>query len=145
MITTPTSQVDGRKAFALTSAIVVLALVAGAIHLSLGAPIFILNALGYFALVAAYLVAAAVSHPLVVRFRWLPRVALLAYAAASIVAWLLIGGFYWLGYLTKGIELTLILLLIVDIYRVHGGVRGLLGQATDSMRWAVAKIRHQGT
>jgi len=145
VITTPTSQVDGRKAFALTSAIVVLALVAGAIHLSLGAPIFILNALGYFALVAAYLVAAAVSHPLVVRFRWLPRVALLAYAAASIVAWLLIGGFYWLGYLTKGIELTLILLLIVDIYRVHGGVRGLLGQATDSMRWAVAKIRHQGT
>jgi hypothetical protein len=125
----------------LTAAIVVLALVAGAIHLSLGAPIFVLNALGYFALVAAYLIAATVSHPLVVRFSWLPRVALLAYAAASIAAWLVMGGFYWLGYLTKAIELTLIVLLVVDMYRVYGGVRGLLAQVGDSVRWAIATIR----
>jgi hypothetical protein len=129
----------------LTAAIVVLALVAGAIHLSLGAPIFVLNALGYFALVAAYLIAATVSHPLVVRFSWLPRVALLAYAATSIVAWMVMGGFYWLGYLTKALELTLIVLLVVDIYRVHGGVRALLAQVGDSVRWAVATIRRQGT
>ena len=129
----------------LPATIAILGALAGAIHLSLGAPIFILNALGYFALVAAYLVAATVSHPLVARFSWLPRVALLGYAAASIGAWLLIGGFYWLGYLTKGIEFTLIVLLIVDIYRVHGGVRGLVDQATDSVRWAVARIRRQRT
>ena len=132
-------------AAALTAAIVVLAVVAGAIHLSLGGMLFTLNALGYLGLAAAYLVAAVISHPLVVRFKWLPRLALSGYAATSIVAWMVIGGFYWLGYLTKGIELTLIVLLIVDIYRVHGGVGGLLGQATDSMRWAVAKFRRQRT
>ena len=128
-------------ALALTVAIVVLALASGVIHLSLGAPIFILNALGYFALVVAYLVAATVSRPLVVRFRWAPRVALLAYAAASIVGWLLLGGFYWLGYLTKAIELTLMVLLIVDIYRVHGGLSELIREAVASVRWAVGTIR----
>jgi len=128
-------------AAALTTGIVALTLVTGAIHLSLGGMLFTLNALGYFALAAAYVVAAAVSHPLVGRFNWLPRVALIGYAAASIVAWLIMGGFYTLAYVTKGVEVALIALLIVDIYRVYGGVAGLIRHAVDSVRWTVAQIR----
>lgn len=141
MSSTPAQRTGRLRAVALTTGVIVLAVVAGAIHLSLGALIFTLNALGYFALAMAFLVAATVSRPLVVRFSWLPRVALLGYAAASIAAWLVVGGFYWLGYLTKGIEVALIVLLIVDIHRVHGGVKGLVSQAVDSVRWAVAWVR----
>ncbi|HJT64354.1 MAG TPA: hypothetical protein VJ839_06255 [Candidatus Limnocylindria bacterium] len=128
-------------AAALKVAIVLLAIIAGAIHLSLGGMLFTLNALGYFGLAAAYLVVAVISHPLVVRFSWLPRLALIGYAATSIVAWMVIGGFYWLGYLTKGLELTLILLVVVDIFRVYGGVRSLARAAVESGRWALTAIR----
>ena len=128
-------------AIALPAVIVILAVVAGAIHLSLGGMLFTLSAVGYFGLAAAYLVAAVASHSLVVRFSWLPRTALIGYAATSIVAWMVIGGFYWLGYLTKGIELTLIVLVLVDIYRVYGGMTNLVRQAVESVRWAVAAVR----
>ena len=127
----------------LTVAIVILAIMSGAIHLSLGGVLFTLNALGYFGLAAAYAAVAAISHPLFLRFGWLPRIALIGYAAVSIVAWLVLGGFYWLGYLTKGIELALIVLVVVDIYRVYGGPRGLSRQAADSLRWALAAIRER--
>jgi hypothetical protein len=133
----------GAMAVSLIAAIVILAVVAGGIHLSLGGMLFTLNAVGYFGLAAAYLIAAVVSHPLVVRFSWLPRIALIGYAATSIVAWMVIGGFYWLGYLTKGIELTLIVLVVVDLYRVYGGVRGLIGQAVESVGWAVGAVRRR--
>lgn len=129
------------RAAALTTSIVALTLVTGAIHLSLGGLMFTLNALGYFALAAAFVVGAAISHPLVVRFSWLPRVALIGYAAVSIGAWLLIGGRYELAYVTKGVEVALIVLLILDIYRVYGGVRGVVRQAVASVRWTVALIR----
>jgi hypothetical protein len=138
---TPVSQRDRLKRAVLLATIVVLASIAGVIHLSLGAPIFILNALGYFALAAAYIVVATVSHPLVARFSWLPRVALFGYAAASIVAWLVLGGFYWLGYLTKAIELALMVLVAVDIYLVYGGLQGLINQLRESLRWALAVVR----
>jgi hypothetical protein len=130
----------GVAAVALIAAIAILAVVAGGIHLSLGGMLFTLNAIGYFGLAAAYLIAAVVSHPLVVRFSWLPRIALIGYATTSIMAWMVIGGFYWLGYLTKGIELTLIVLVVVDVYRVYGGVRGLIAQAVESVRWAVGAV-----
>lgn len=125
----------------LTTAIVVLALASAYIHSTLGDLLFVLNAGGYVILTVAFVVGAVSRHPLVVRFSWLPRVALLGYATASIVAWLIMGGFYWLGYLTKAIELTLVVLLIVDIYRAHGGPRGLIDQAVTSVRDTVASIR----
>jgi hypothetical protein len=129
------------RAAALTTTIVALTLVTGAIHLSLGGMMFTLNALGYFALAAAFVVGAAISHPLVVRFSWVPRVALIAYAAGSIVAWLIMGGFYMLAYVTKAVEVALIALLVVDIYRVYGGPTGLVRQAIASIRWLIGLIR----
>jgi hypothetical protein len=141
MSATTAPRASRARAAALTSSIVALTLVTGAIHLSLGGVMFTLNALGYFALAAAFVVAAAVSHPLVARFSWVPRVALIAYAAASIVAWLVLGGFYMLAYVTKAVEVALIVLLIVDIYRVYGGFTGLVRQAVDSLRWLVSLVR----
>lgn len=129
------------RAGALTGSIVALALVSGAIHLSLGGMMFILNGLGYFALAAAFVVGAAVSHPLVVRFNWVPRVALMAWAAGSIGAWLIMGGFYMLAYVTKAVEAALIVFLIVDVYRVHGGPSGLVRQAVASIRWLIGLVR----
>lgn len=128
-------------AVALPASIAILGVLAGVIHLSLGGTLFTLNAIGYFALVTAYVIANVATHPLVIRFRWLPRLGLIGYAMTSIGAWLVIGGFYWLGYLTKAIELTLIILVIVDIYRVHGGFTGFIRDAVASVRWAVAAIR----
>jgi hypothetical protein len=129
------------RAAALTTSIVALTLVTGAIHLSLGGLMFTLNGLGYFALAAAFVVGAAISHPLVVRFSWLPRVALIGYALASIMAWVVMGGRYDLAYVTKGVEVALIALLILDIYRVYGGAAGLVRHAVASMRWTVGLIR----
>src|SRR5687767_4753648 len=119
MSATTAPRANRARAAALTASIVALTLVTGAIHLSLGGMMFTLNALGYFALTAAFVVGAAISHPLVVRFAWVPRVALIAYATASIVAWLVLGGYYMLAYVTKGVEVALIALLFVDIYRVY--------------------------
>lgn len=139
-MTSTVAPADRLKRALLIATITGLAVASGAIHLSLGAPIFILNGLGYLTLAAAYLVAATVSHPLVVRFSWLPRIALFGYAATSIVAWLVIGGFYWLGYLTKAIELALMALLVLDSHRVYGGLRGLVHHAAESLRWAYAAV-----
>lgn len=141
MSATTAPRASRARAATLTIGIAALAVVAGAIHWSLGGLMFTLNALGYFALAAAFLVGATVAHPLVVRFSWLPRVALICYAAFSIVAWMVLGGFYWLGYLTKALEVALMVLVIVDIYRVYGGPNGLVQQALGSLRWLISLIR----
>ncbi len=120
--------------------IAALAMVSGAIHLSLGAPIFILNAIGYFVLTALLLAVTFVDHPLAQRFAWAPRLALVGYVAASIVAWLVIGGRYDLGYLTKGIELALIGLLVADILHLYGSPMGLLRTVTGSLRGATPAV-----
>ncbi|MDE0071849.1 MAG: hypothetical protein OXO48_19210 [Caldilineaceae bacterium] len=92
-----------------------LALLTGLILLLLGIqgaiPIFILNGLGFIALVAAlYLV------PQLANFRTHIRWALAAYTAVTIIAYFVVNpqpldsGF---GLLTKAIELILLLLLLV--------------------------------
>lgn len=141
MSATTAPRASRARAAALSSSIVALTLVTGAIHLSLGGMMFTLNALGYFALAAAFVVVTAVSHPLVARFSWVPRVALIAYAAGSIVAWLVMGGFYMLAYVTKAVEVALIVLLVLDIYRVYGGLTGLVRQPVASVRWLVTLVR----
>jgi hypothetical protein len=124
----------------LVIVIAALAVVAGGIHLTLGAPMFILNAIGYFVLTAMLLAVTFVDHPLARRFAWAPRVALVGYAAASIGAWLLLGGRYDLAYLTKGIELAIIGLLVVDILRLYRSPMGLLRAVTESLRGATPAV-----
>lgn len=99
----------------LTGVILELTLATAFIHVTLGGTIFLLNAAGYLALGLAYLAAAAVPVPAVQRFGWLPRVGLAAFATVTIVAYLVIGPYFTLGWVTKGIELAIVLLVIADL------------------------------
>lgn len=92
-----------------------LTLATALIHLSLGGVLFTLNGVGYLGLAAAYLAAVLTPVPLVRRYSWLPRVGLAAYAAVTIVAYLVIGPYFTLGWITKGIELAIIGLVTVDL------------------------------
>ena len=53
--------------------------------------------------------------PAVRRFAWLPRVGLAAFASVTIVAYLVIGPYFTLGWLTKGVELAIVMLVIADL------------------------------
>jgi hypothetical protein len=109
---------------ALTAGILELTLATALIHASLGGTLFLLNAAGYLALALALVVAAAVPHPLVRRYSWLPRVGLAAYAAATIVGYVVMGPYFILGWVAKLIEVAIITLLVADLARIHGSVGG---------------------
>ena len=85
------------------------------IHLSLGGTLFTLNGLGYLALGAAYLASAVLPIPIVRRLRWVPRAGLGGYALITIGAYLVMGPYFALGWITKGIELAIIGLVAVDL------------------------------
>ena len=53
--------------------------------------------------------------PAIRRYGWLPRVGLAAFASVTIVAYLVIGPYFTLGWVTKGIELAIVLLVIADL------------------------------
>lgn len=99
----------------LTGVILELTLATAFIHLTLGGTLFLLNAAGYLALGAAYLLAATLPMPTIRRFGWLPRVGLAAFASVTIVAYLVIGPYFTLGWVTKGIEIAIVLLVIADL------------------------------
>jgi hypothetical protein len=117
----------------LTAAIVGLTLATAYIHFNLGGLLFTLNALGYAGLAAMIVVGAAAPMPIVEKFSWFPRVALLGYTATTIVGYLVIGPYFTLGFIAKGIEVALIALLIVDVFRVYGSPMGLVRSAVASL------------
>ena len=88
----------------LTAAIVGLTLTTAYIHASLGGLIFTLNALGYVGLAALFVIGAAAPIAIVERFSWFPRVALIGYAAMTIAAYLVMGPYFSLGWIAKGVE-----------------------------------------
>jgi hypothetical protein len=96
--------------------IILLTLVTAAIHFTLLFPnvMFILNALGYLTLLAAYFLPipwAKNNHNLV---RW----AFIGFTLVTILAWVAIGDKSWpagaLGYFTKLVEVVLVVLLFMD-------------------------------
>ncbi|HEX5578778.1 MAG TPA: hypothetical protein VFY43_03845 [Candidatus Limnocylindria bacterium] len=117
----------------LPTAIVTLTLTTSWIHMNLGGLLFTLNGLGYAGLSAAYAIAAAAPHPVIARFSWLPRIALAGYTTTTIVGYLIIGPYFALGFITKGIELTILVLLALDVVRVYGGGRSFIRTAVDSL------------
>jgi hypothetical protein len=119
--------------FVLTAAIVGLTLATGYIHFGLGGLLFTLNALGYAGLAGLIVVGAAAPMPIVKRFSWFPRVALIGYAAMTIAGYLVMGPYFTLGWIAKGIEVTLIALLVVDVIRVYGSPMGLVRSALESV------------
>jgi hypothetical protein len=100
----------------LRAAIVGLALATGYIHFTLGGLLFTLNAIGY----ATAAVAIAIPLALAVRFRWVVRLGLIAYALTTIVAWAIQGPYFTTAYIAKGIEVALIALVAIDFARMDG-------------------------
>ena len=92
--------------------IALLTLATALIHLQLAFPdpAFILNGLGYLALLAALYL----PHPRVARYRNLVRWVLIGYAALSIVLWIFLGARTIIGYIDKAIEVALIALLLLE-------------------------------
>ena len=131
--TTPGGRAGTALAVGLTIAIVDLTLITAYIHFTLGGTLFLLNALGYAALAAA-LALTALPHPFVRRFAWLPRVGLGAYTATTIVAYLVIGPYFTLGWVAKAIEVAILVLLAVDLIRLYGSPAGIVRAALRSLR-----------
>lgn len=117
----------------LTAAIVGLTLATGYIHFTLGGLLFLLNALGYAGLAALIVIGGAAPMPIVRRFSWFPRVALFGYALTTIVAWAIMGPYFSLAYIAKGIEVALLVLVTLDVVRVHGSPAGLVRDALASV------------
>ena len=92
--------------------IIVLTLATALIHLQLAFPdpAFILNGLGYLALLAALYL----PIPRVAPYRNLVRWALVGYAALSILLWVFLGARTPIGYIDKAIEVSLIALLLLE-------------------------------
>jgi hypothetical protein len=124
---------DTRPMPVIAAAIVVLTLSTAYIHLSLGGLLFSLNAVGYAALAAAWIAIATLSHPLVRRFDWMPRVGLAGYVALTIVAYLVIGPYFTLGWAAKAIEVAILILLAVDLRIGFGTPAGLIRAALSSV------------
>lgn len=96
----------------LRSGIVLLTLGTAFIHLQLNFPdpVFILNGLGYLALLAAlYLPVPPLS-----RYENVVRWVMVGYAAVTILLWVLIGSRNGLAYADKAIEVALIALLLIE-------------------------------
>jgi hypothetical protein len=121
----------------IRAAIVGLVLATGYIHLTLGGLLFTLNALGYFTAAVAMVVPLA----LAVRFRWFVRVGLIGYAATAIVAWAIMGPYFQLAYIAKGIEVALIALLVIDFARMDGNPVNVVKRELAALSGFVARTR----
>ena len=125
---------SGRTAGAMLTAVIVALTGATAyIHLGLGGMLFTLNGLGYIGLAVLYVIGALAPTAMIQKFSWFPRIALMGYAAMTIVGYLVIGPYFTLGWIAKGIEVTLIILVGVDILRVYGSPKAFVRQALDSV------------
>jgi hypothetical protein len=98
--------------------VIVLTVGTALIHIYLGLqgfPLFILNGLGYLALLAAL----TLPIPRISEYRNLTRWVLVGYAALTIFLWILVGTRNAIGYIDKLIELALISLLLIEARRAH--------------------------
>ena len=109
---------------AVRSLVVGLTLATAAIHASLGGLMFLASAIGYAILAVAMIVPGPIG-----RVRWLVRLALVGFTAATIGGWVLFGARFPLAYLDKAIEVALIGVVALEIWRLDGGPIGLIRQA----------------
>jgi hypothetical protein len=105
-------------------AIVGLTLATAWIHASLGGVLFTLNAVGYTALAVAMVLPGRIGG-----HRWLVRLALLGFTVATIGGWLAFGARFTLAYADKAIEIALVVLVALEIWRIDGGLRRVAGRA----------------
>jgi len=103
----PTYVRFGNVVFTIATALIHLTL-----NFAMGAfdIMFTLNGIGYLALLAALFL----DLPLARDNRQLVRYAMIAFALISIIAWIFIGDkTWWVGWVTKAIEVSLIVLLFM--------------------------------
>ena len=114
----------------LVAAIVGLTLATGYIHFWVGGTLLVLNAAGYFTL-AALVVGATFLYR-----RALPLLllALAGYAAVTIVGWLIMGPYFEVAYLAKGIEVALIASIGAHLWITRP-------ELSDSLRWGRSIVR----
>jgi hypothetical protein len=118
----------------LTAAIVGLTAATAYIHLGLGGLLFTLNGLGYIGLAGLIVIGAAAPF------------ALMGYTAMTIAGYLIMGPYFMLGFIAKGIEVALIGLLVLDVFRVYGSPMGLVRTAIESVAPVLpARFRHTVT
>jgi hypothetical protein len=100
---------------AIRAGIVLLTLATALIHLQLAFPdpAFILNGLGYLALLAALYL----PIPQVARYRNAVRWVLIGYTALTLFLWIVIGARTPIGYAAAAIEVALIALLLLEARR----------------------------
>jgi hypothetical protein len=113
--------------------IVELTLATAYIHLGLGGLLFTLNGVGYLGLVMAYAATAVVPITFLQRFAWLARIGLAGYTVLTIGAYVVVGPHFVLGWITKGIEVAIVGLLMVDTLGAYGSIRGLSKAAFGSL------------
>ena len=103
----------------LLAAIVLLTLATAYIHYYVGGIMLTLNALGYVGLTVLVVGSAVLFR------RVLPLVlmALAAYAAVTILGWLVMGPYFSTAYLAKAIELVLIATIAVTLWRMRDELR----------------------
>jgi hypothetical protein len=109
----------------LRTAIVGLTLATAVIHWSLGGLLFTLNAIGYMTLALALVLPGPFG-----RIRPLVRLGLIGFTVATIVGWYLFGARFDLAYIDKAIEVVLVALASVDLWRSDGGPLALARRGT---------------
>jgi len=121
----------------LRAVIVGLAVATGYIHSTLGGLLFTLNAVGY----ATFAVAMIVPLALALRFRWAIRLALIGYAATTIVGWAVQGPYFTTAYIAKAIEVALIVAVAVDFARMDGDPVAVVKRELATFGSFVARVR----
>jgi hypothetical protein len=105
-----------RSTVVLRTAVIGLSLATAAIHFSLGGLLFLANAAGYTVLALAMVAPGPAA-----RWRWLLRLALIGFTAATIGGWIAFGPRFGLAYLDKAIEIGLIGILLIEQWQADGG------------------------
>ncbi len=118
---------------ALRSMVVVLTLATAAIHASLGGMLFLANAAGYAALALGMVAPGPAA-----RWRWLIRLALIGFTAATIGGWIAFGARFDLAYIDKAIEVALVGVLLLEQWRSDGGPVGVYRRVRGMLRGVVA-------
>jgi hypothetical protein len=117
----------------LTATAVTLTLTTAYVHLTLGSLLFTLNAAGYLGFAILMIVVATVPHPTVARLGWLAEVGLAGYAVVTIASYLVIGPYFALGWIAKGVEIALIGVVAANLVGAYGNVRDAVRAATKSL------------
>jgi hypothetical protein len=132
-----TDRVAGQPRISANRLVVVaLTLATAAIHASLGGLLFTANAIGYTILAVAMIAPGPIGQ-----VRWLVRIALMGFAAATIGGWILFGTRFPLAYFDKMIEVGLIAAVTLELWRSDGGPIGVARQARRlAVRLAAVRI-----